>query len=302
MATTEVRGELQAPARAVARSAEQRRKKPIAAGTVIRHVILWIFVAIILLPLLWVAVLSIKSLPDAYQGYLWPRRFDFTHYAFVLQHIETIPDNFKNSFVATGGTIFTTVICAVLGGFALVHTRMWGKAIVFSFLVASLFFPTRITALIAIFQLQKSLGLLNVNPGLILPYTTLSLALCIFIMKGIFEGISSEIADAARIDGAGAFRTMWSVMLPLARNGIVVVVMVVFVTAWGEFLLERTLISEVKVFTMPQILGTAFGGMGAWAWPRIAAVYIMSILPGIVIFAVVQKWYMAGLTEGALKG
>src|SRR5581483_4263506 len=122
--------------------------------------------------------------------------------------IGTIPKNFRNSFVATFGTIVTTTLCGVLGGYALVHTRMWGRRIVFTFLVASLFFPTRITALIAVFQQQKSLGLLNSNPGLILPYTTLSLALCVFIMKGIFEGISTEIADQARIDGAGPLRTM----------------------------------------------------------------------------------------------
>jgi len=297
MAATDVR----APAIPRALAAEQRRR-PVHLATVIRHIILWLFVAIILLPLLWVVLLSIKSLPDAYQGNLWPKQFDFTHYAFVLKNIGTIPKNFRNSFVATFGTIVTTTLCGVLGGYALVHTRMWGRRIVFTFLVASLFFPTRITALIAVFQQQKSLGLLNSNPGLILPYTTLSLALCVFIMKGIFEGISTEIADQARIDGAGPLRTMLSIMLPLAWNGIVVVIMVVFVTAWGEFLLERTLISEQEVFTMPQVLGTVFGGMGAWAWPRIAAVYVMSVIPGIVIFAVVQRWYIRGLTEGALKG
>jgi ABC-type glycerol-3-phosphate transport system permease component len=301
MATTEIRTEVRAPARAEARTAPRPGRR-VPAGTVIRHAILMLFVAIIILPLLWVVILSIKSLPDAYQGNLWPKHFDFTHYSYVLQHISTIPKNFRNSFIATFGTIITTTVSAVLGGYALAHTRMWGRRIVFSFLVASLFFPTRITALIAVFQLQKSLGLLNVNPGLILPYTTLSLALCIFIMKGIFEGISKEIADQARIDGAGAFRTLWSIMLPLAWNGIVVVIMVVFVTAWGEFLLERTLINEQEVFTMPQVLGTVFGGMGAWAWPRIAAVYVMSVIPGIVIFAIVQRWYIRGLTEGALKG
>lgn len=301
MATTDIRSDVRAPS--IPRVATMDRQRPrIPIGTVIRHLVLWLFVLIILLPLLWVVLLSIKSLPDAYKGTLWPTQFDFTHYAFVLKNIGTIPKNFQNSFVATFGTILCTTVCAVLGGYALAHLRMWGRNIVFGFLVASLFFPTRVTALIAIFQLQKTLGLYNSNPGLILPYTTLSLALCIFIMKGIFEGISTEIRDQARIDGAGPMRTLLGIMLPLAWNGIVVVIMVVFVTAWGEFLLERTLISEQEVFTMPQVLGTVFGGMGAWAWPRIAAVYVMSVIPGIVIFAIVQRWYIRGLTEGALKG
>jgi ABC-type glycerol-3-phosphate transport system permease component len=258
--------------------------------------------AIIILPIFWVLLLSVKSLPDAYQGHLWPNRFDFTHYSFVLQHIDTLPENFRNSVVATGGTILVTTISATLAGYALVHLPLFGKRILYAFLVASLFFPTRVTALIAIYQIQRSLGLINNNPGLIFPYTTLTLALCVFIMKGIFEGISTEIRDASQIDGAGVWRTLWSIMLPLARNGIVVVVMVVFVSAWGEFLIERTLIDDQKVRTLPLVLASVSGGMGAWAWPRIAAVYAMAITPGIVIFALVQRWYMQGLSEGALKG
>lgn len=303
MATTEVR------ARASARAgAAEYRRRPLRLGTVIRHLVLIFFMIIIILPILWVLILSVKSLPDAYQGYLWPRRFDFSHYPFVLANIPFLADNFKNSFVATGGTILSVTISSVLGGYALVHTRVWGKGIVFGFLVASLFFPTRVTSLIAIYEIQRSLtvfgpkGLINNNPGLILPYTTLSLALGVFIMKGIFEGISSEIRDAARIDGAGSWRTLWSIMLPLVRNGIVVVVMVAFVTAWGEFLIERTLIDEQQVRTLPLVLASVSGGMGAWAWPRIAAVYAMAIAPGIIIFAIVQRWYLKGLTEGALKG
>src|SRR5438105_5456483 len=127
MATTDVR----APSIPRALTAEQPRRRPVPIGTALRHVILMIFVAIILLPLLWVVLLSIKSLPDAYQGNLWPKHFDFTHYAFVMQHIETIPENFKNSFIATFGTIVACTTAAILGGYALVHTRMWGRSLVF---------------------------------------------------------------------------------------------------------------------------------------------------------------------------
>ncbi len=270
-------------------------------ATIARHTVLAFFALIILFPIFWVLMLSIKSLPDAYQNEIWPQQFDFSHYAYPLRHIETLPRNFLNSVVVTTGSVVATTICAVLAGYALVHLRTPGRALVLGVLVASMFFPTRVTAIIAIWEIQKNLGLLNVTWGLILPYVTLALALSVFIMKGMFETVPRELADAARIDGAGSIRMLTGIMLPIVRNGIVVVIIVNFVTAWGEYLLANTLTSDQDARTLPVVLAAASGGMGVWAWPRIAAVYVMAITPGLVAFAVAQRWYMKGLQEGALK-
>ena len=90
-------------------------------------------------------------------------------------------------------------------------------------------------------------------------------------------------------------------MLPLVRNGVVVVIIVNFVAAWGEYLLANTLTTDQDQRTLPVVLASASGGMGQWAWPRIAAVYMMAIAPALVAFAIAQRWYMRGLQEGALK-
>jgi ABC-type glycerol-3-phosphate transport system permease component len=277
------------------------RYRRVKIGTVVRHVVLMVFMLIILLPLAWVLLLSIKSIPDAYRPGFWPQRFDFSHYTYALTNIPTLPRNMANSVLVTTGTVVITTTCAVLGGYALVHLALAGRAIVLAMLVASMFFPTRVTSLIALFETQRALGLINTTAGLILPYVTLNLALSVFIMRGIFEQISHELVDAARIDGAGAWRTLLSVVLPLTRNGIVVVVIVNFVTAWGEYLLAVTLTNDQEVRTLPVVLASAFGGMGQWAWPRIAAVYVMAVAPGLLAFAITQRWYMRGLQEGALK-
>jgi ABC-type glycerol-3-phosphate transport system permease component len=107
--------------------------------------------------------------------------------------------------------------------------------------------------------------------------------------------------DASRIDGCGPWKSLWVVGLPLAANGIVVVIIVNFVTAWGEFLLGATLTNDQIVRTMPVVLASASGGMGQWAWPRIAAVYIIVVTPGIIAFAFAQRLFFKGLMEGALK-
>jgi len=288
-------------ARLGVRSTAGPRRRPVPVGTIVRHVVLVAFMLVILVPLAWVLLLSIKSIPDAYRPGFWPQHFDFTHYTYALTNIPTLPRNMLNSVFVTLSTVVITTICAVLGGYALVHLRLRGRAVVLGLLVASLFFPTRVTSLIAIFETQRALGLINTTAGLILPYITLNLALSVFIMRGIFEQISHELVDAARIDGAGPWRTLLSVLLPLTRNGIVVVIIVNFVSAWGEYLLGVTLTNDQEVRTLPVVLAGAFGGMGQWAWPRIAAVYVIAIAPGLAAFALSQRWYMQGLQEGALK-
>jgi ABC-type glycerol-3-phosphate transport system permease component len=279
----------------------RRRSRRRRWGPIARHVVLALFALFILLPLAWVALLSVKSLPDAYTNDIWPRDFDFSHYGYALAHIQTLPQNMLNSVVVTTATVVVTTVCAVLAGYALVHVRTPGRALVVAALVASLFFPTRVTALIAIWEIQRDLGLLNVAYGLILPYSTLALALSIFIMRGVFQTIPRELGDAARIDGCGNWRTLWHVMLPLVRNGVVVVVIVNFVSAWGEYLLATTLTTDQDQRTLPVVLASASGGMGQWAWPRIASVYVMAVVPALLAFAVAQRWYMRGLQEGALK-
>jgi ABC-type glycerol-3-phosphate transport system permease component len=265
------------------------------------HAIIIFFCLIIILPILWVLLMSIKSVPDAYTGKLWPEQFDFSHYSYVFENIPSFWQNYTNSIIVTTATVIITSLCALLAGYALVHLRLPGATLVVSILVGTLFFPTRLVSLIGIFQIQTAVGLHNTLVGLILPYVTLNLAISILIMRSIFEQISGEIVDAARIDGASSWRILWEIMLPLTVNGLVVLVIVNFVTAWGEYLLAVTLTNDQSVRTLPVVLATTFGGFGEWAWPRIAAVYIMAILPGLIGFAVAQRWYMKGLTEGALK-
>ena len=275
--------------------ARQRR------NAVIQHGVIIFFLLSILLPLSWVLLLSVKSLPDSMRGSLWPRRFDFSHYGYVFDKIETLPTNLFNSIYVTGATVLITTFCAVLAGYALVHLKPRGGAFIVAMLLSSLYFPTRVVSVISIYEIQDYFELINSTSGLILPYITLNLAISVLIMRSIFQLVPHELIDAARIDGAGPWRTLWVVGLPLAKNGLVVVIIVNFVTAWGEYLLATTLTNDQAVRTMPVVLAAAQGGMGQWAWPRIAAVYVLVVLPGIIAFTFAQRLFFKGLMDGALK-
>ncbi len=271
-------------------------------SAIVRHGVINLFMVIILLPLAWVLMMSVKSRPDAMRGDFWPRKFDFTHYSYVFEKIDTLPVNLFNSIYVTTGTVLLTTVCAVLAGYALVHLRPRGGGIIVAALLVSLYLPTRIVSIISIYEIQNFLDLINSTTGLILPYVTLNLAISILIMRSVFQLVPHEVIEAAKIDGAGPWRTLWKVGLPMVRNGLVVVFIVNFVTAWGEFLLCTTLTNDQDARTMPVVLAGAQGGLGQWSWPNLAAVYVIVVTPGIVAFTFAQKLFFKGLMDGVMKG
>jgi len=272
-----------------------------SAGTVLRHLVLALFAAVTLFPLAWVLLLSVKTNSDANQNEIWPGTFDFDTYKYSFREVSAIALNYWNSIYVTASTVVITTVLAVLAAYALVFLRTRGMAVVLAVLVASMFFPTRITAIIAIWEMQKNLGLLNVPAGLIFPYVSLGVAVSVFVMRGMFQSVPHEIVDAARIDGAGPVRILLTILTPMVKNGIIVVIIINFGVAWGEYLLAKTLNTSAEAHTLTVALATGVGGRGAWNWNRIAAVYVMSIAPGLIVFALVQRWYVKGLQEGALK-
>ena len=288
------------PVTAVRRRAPRRFR--IRWGSIVKHGILLTACAVILFPLVWVLLLSVKSLPDAYTNRIWPHNFDFAAYSRVTTSIETLPQNLQNSVVVTLATMLITTTVAVLAGYALVHLRTPARSLVLAILVVSLFVPSRVTGLISIWEIQDRLGLINSTWGLILPYQTLALAVSVFIMRGVFETIPKELTESARVDGAGSFMILRRIMLPLVRNGVIVVLITNFIAAWGEWLLANTLTNDQEKRTLTVVIASANAGFGQLVWPDIAAIYVVAILPGLLAFLVVQRWYMRGLQEGALKG
>jgi ABC-type glycerol-3-phosphate transport system permease component len=287
---------------ATTRRLAARRRVRVPWGSIVKHGILVVTCVVILFPLLWVFLLSIKSLPDAYTNRIWPHNFEFGSYRTALTAIDTLPQNIQNSILLTLATMVITSTVAVLAGYGLVHLPTPGKAVVLAILVGSLFVPSRVTGLISIWEIQDRLGLINSTWGLILPYQTLALAVSIFIMRGVFETIPREFAESARVDGAGSFMILRRIMLPLVRNGVIVVLITNFIAAWGEWLLANTLTNDQEKRTLTVVLASANAGFGQWLWPTMAAMFVIAILPGLIAFILVQRWFMRGLQEGALKG
>ena len=176
----------------------------------------------------------------------------------------------------------------------------WGSKGLFGMFLAGMMFPNFLVA-VPLFLLMSEFGLLDTMIGLVLVYVSYSLSLTVFVLTGFFQRLPNELMEAAKIDGAGPWRTLWLVGLPMARNRLVVVFIVNFVTAWGEFLLCTTLTNDQTARTMPVVLAGAQGGLGQWAWPRLAAVYVIVVTPGLIAFTFAQRLFFKGLAEGVVK-
>jgi ABC-type glycerol-3-phosphate transport system permease component len=256
----------------------------------------------ILFPIAWVVLLSLKTVPDAYTNKILPSNgLTFDNYLHTWRDVDELSKNIVNSLIVSIGTVLVVTIASVPAAYALTHLRTPLRRLMVAVIVASLFVQVRVTGLIGIFEVQKAAGLLDKAWGLIFPYTILSLGLCIYIMRGVFLTIPHELVQAAEIDGAGPWRTFFTVMLPLVWNGVAVVAMTAFYLSWGEYLLAATFVTPVEEKTIPLLLATATGGMGQWSWPSIAAVLVASLIPAFVLFGLVQRRYFDGLLEGSLK-
>jgi ABC-type glycerol-3-phosphate transport system permease component len=272
-------------------------------AVVLRHGTLIFFCLVAILPFIWVIGMSFKTVQDAYQVpiSLFPSHPTLAAYSYSFQNIPGLPTYFMNSVITTGCALAGVVVISCLAGFAFTWLPFPGKRAIFGTLVATMFFPTQITSLLGIYNVNDYFGINDTLIGLILPYIAINLVVSTYIMSGVFKQVPKELQEAARMDGCGAIRTFWQIMLPLARNGITVILMLNFIAIWGEFLLASTLNTDDSVHTLTVAMSQATAGVGAWEWPDIAAVYMVMILPPIVLFTFVQRWFMSGLTEGAVK-
>ena len=195
-----------------------------------------------------------------------------------------------------------TTTIAVLAGYALVHLPTPGKRLVLAILVGSLFVPSRVTGLISIWEIQDPAWLINSTWGLILPVPDTCAGGQHFHHA---RRLRDDPERAARV-GARGRRELVHDPAPdhawLVRNGVIVVLITNFIAAWGEWLLANTLTNDQEKRPLTVVIAAANAGFGQWQWPTMAAMFVVAILPGLIAFIVVQRWYMRGLQEGALKG
>ena len=210
-------------------------------------------------------------------------------------------DHVGNSAMVSVGATIATVVLSTLGGYAFARLRFPGSNIVFFATLATFMIPFQ-AIITPLYIVLKDLGLQNSLLGLMIVYTTFQLPFGLFLMRNSFASIPSTLEEAALVDGCGTLGAMWRVMLPVAVPGLITTALFTFFTAWNEFFAALILISDQAKFTLPVALTLISSGtFGAINWGLLQAGVATTIVPCIVIYLLLQRYYVGGLLSGAVK-
>jgi arabinogalactan oligomer/maltooligosaccharide transport system permease protein len=205
-----------------------------------------------------------------------------------------------NSIAVSLATTVVGICLATTAAYAFSRFRFAGRdAALSSFLVTQMF-PT-VVVMIPLYVILDHLHLLDSWTGLILVYSTTALPFCVFMLKGYFDTIPTDLEEAALIDGASRIRIFWSLILPLARPAIAVTALFSFMTAWNEFILAATFMAKDTSYTLPVVLKT-YVSAKTTDWGSFAAGAVLVSVPVVALFFALERHLISGLTQGAVKG
>ncbi len=279
-----------------------RRREPWRIAGNIFLVVLTLFA---ILPMVWMFLTSIKSQFAAvqYPPEWLPRNPSLAEYTRLLSPTNDSGRDFlrymANSVGVSVATTVLGIIVAVPAAYAFSRFRFPGRSLLFYSVLLRNMFPA-VVFLMPLFIMMRWLGLVNTQVSLVLTYLTFGLPLSIWLLKGFYDNIPPQLEQAARIDGATRFQAFLYVVMPLSTPGIVATAIYSFILAWNEYVYALTFINDKARMTLPIGLQRFFAEYST-NWPGLmAASFIMSV-PVVVMFLVLQKYFVRALTEGAVK-
>jgi len=255
-----------------------------------------------LFPLVWILKTSFETTEfiRSPEVQLVPLQFTLENFQEVLGNPRAmIGRSFMNSlFVGSVSTVFSVFI-TTLAGYALSRFRFRGKALFSVYLLLINMVPSTLI-LISMFILLIKLKMVNSHMGLIIYYTSIGLPLAVWMLKGYFDSIPLELEEQAMLDGASRLQSIWHIILPLALPGIASVFLFLFMAHWNEFMGALTILQKQELRTLPvQIIN--FMGHQRIEWGPIMAYSVIVTLPATLLFLLVQRNLVGGLTTGYTK-
>ncbi len=269
-------------------------------STVGWYAILTFLAFITVFPFLWMLLTSLKGAADPLTSVppqFIPAHPTLANYERVLDLLP-VPTYFQNSIIVAVLSTGLNVLVSAMAAYPLAKMRFRGREAIFYLLLATLIVPAQLTYIPSFILAVQTFHYYDTLAAVILP--SIASAFNIFLMRQAFRGVPNDLIDAARVDGAGEWRIWWKVLLPVVRGSLAAVAIFTFVTSWNDFLWPSLMLHNRDGLTLPVGL-VALQGQFVSDFRATAAGVTMTVIPILLFFVVVQRWFVRGLA-GAVKG
>ena len=281
-----------------------RRQRKSLFSALVNHGFGLVTAFLFIAPLGWSMLVSFKPSMEARQPPLppWPiGGFSLQSYETLSEYGVGIWTYAGNSLIVALATVVISIVVSLLAGYGFSRFDFPFKNVLFVLIISTIMIPFQ-SILTPLFLILTKLGLQNSLLGLILVYVTLQLPFSVFMMRNAFDAVPKEIEDAARVDGASVFTVLHKVMLPLVFPGLVTVAIFAFLNSWNEFLAALILLTDQDNYTLPILMASIRSGrFGTIDWGALQSGVTVMMLPCLVLFLLLQRYYIRGLTAGAVK-
>jgi multiple sugar transport system permease protein len=253
-----------------------------------------------LIPIITGLVTSIRTFDDIlYNGFIsWPKEITFRNFSEAWNR-GGLSRYLPNSFIITIPSLVLTLFLSSLGAYALARFKFRANLIIYFLFVAGMLIPFQVLML-PVFRLTDFLGLYDTYWGLIAFHTAFQLGFCIFMLRNYMRTVPGEIIEAARIDGCGEFRIWWQIMVPLTLPALAAIATLEFTWIFNDYLWAIVLLRSDDLKPITAGLAT-LQGQYVTDWPVIVAGALLGTLPTLLVFLLLQRYFIEGLTLGSTK-
>ena len=269
---------------------------------ILRDLVIWTVIGIISFPFLWMVLTSIKPRDQTvtFPPRLLSDRLTLEHYQSLLFDTPFL-QLFANSLFVAGASTLVAILIATSGAYGLLRYRFPARGFAAQMMLFSYLLPA-VVLLVPLYVVVAALGLGDSLWGLIITYTTFAIPFALWLLRGFLSALSPEVEAAAAIDGAGRLEIFFEIVLPQVLPGIVATAVFTFIMGYNEYLYAMVFINRAEIMTLPPGVSQIVTEAYEVDWNRLMAAAVMITLPILLLFAVVQRNFSAGLGAGSVKG
>ena len=271
-------------------------KKILTYLVIVCSLILFIF------PIYWMFIASLKenNVLMRVPPQLYPTFKAFANYISIITNVKYL-NYIKNSLIVASMTVIADLVLATFAGYSLSRFRYPGRKTIMTLTLSAQVFPT-VVIIISLYSLFSKLKLMNSYLGLMLADVAMSLPLSVWMMKSFCDSVPGSLDEAARVDGCSRFATMTRIVVPLMKPGMLAVGIYAFLQSWDDYMISLVVMSKTAMKTLPVGIAETFMGEFGFDYAGMMTISVVASLPVLLLFLFFNKYMVAGLTGGAVKG